>query len=906
MDLPTIRPDSPSDDPPKTICVIGAGPVGLAALKVILGSPQYKSGHWKPTAFESRDKIFGLPAPPEGEPPQSSIYDSLTTNIPHPVMAYSSFPFPPSTPLFPGASIVLKYLEDYTEHFNLRPHIQLNTTVKSVSWDNPRWKIETSTGTMYHFDLVMVCNGHYRIPRYPNTPGIANWLSSGRASHSALYRRPHNLGDIVLVVGGGPSGQDISAEMCTAARTVIHSATGAVPETIGNLKRRGRVSSFDDNGQVTFEDGSIESGISHCILATGYEYSFPFFSESILRSAVPPPVPPLPNEIFNSTYNVFPLARHMFPLSATFPPSSLAFLGLLVRVAPFPLVESQARAVLHAFANPGCLEPLQEAVEIMTQYEELRDQVGDKPLAIAKAWHRFEPMQQFEYRDSLFEFCSTASNSNGDLTSVGVVSLRHSSRSSRDHYLNHSPFQTPIQNVAVSSVWEDLQHSATATACARDSYTRVTGWEKEMYRKKDVLRKAWRRLEELGQADEWVKGVGNGGVHEWAEMTKRLEKWYVQRSEHVQQTQNYRGAGVHSDKAPRGTSEMNDRIRFLDAFATAITTGNKGDVFAVSQHLTDKFHLILAKNGPPDLHDVEAAETLILALQNPSYNSLRESIRSLEKHVRKYRPPDSNITLFPDYLLVALFEDSIPSSETLLKTIIGSLTTLAVKGLPQDLPAAIVQMENLHLHVHALLQSDFLIRLLRDSKSVAEGPGSKPGGSSGVFTNFLNIHMAWNASYKKQKATTPQFQHLGLERNFLEQGRLAQASTRIWNPTIHARVHAELRIILHLDAALRNLGRQAFPIGVSKRSCFPCYLWIYHYNSHFKILCFTSGSHGKPYANWALPGTAAVDEELLQGIETRVRDTVKNSIGPVPARTISDEFVSSEDEKSYQPGGGGI
>ncbi|KAG6825834.1 hypothetical protein H0H92_002252 [Tricholoma furcatifolium] len=491
MDLPTIRPDSPSDDPPKTICVIGAGPVGLAALKVILDSPQYKSGHWKPTAFESRDKVGGvwLPAPPEGEPPQSSIYDSLTTNIPHPVMAYSSFPFPPSTPLFPGASVVLKYLEDYTEHFNLRPHIQLNTTVKSVSWNDPRWEIETSTGATHHFDLVIVCNGHYQIPRYPNTPGIANWLSSGRASHSASYRRPHNLGDIVLVVGGGPSGQDISAEMCTAARTVIHSATGAVPETIGNLKRRGRVSSFDDNGQITFEDGSIESGISHCILATGYEYSFPFFSESILRSDVSPPVPPLPNDIFNSTYNVFPLARHMFPLSAIFPPSSLAFLGLLVRVAPFPLVESQAQAVLHAFANPGCLEPLQEAVEIMTRYEELRDQVGDKPLAIAKAWHRFEPMQQFEYRDSLFHFCSNASNSSGNL----------------------------------NGVWEDLQHGATAT---RDSYTRVTEWEKEMYRKKDVLRKAWRRLEELGQAEEWVKGVGNGGVHEWAEMTKRLEKRY--------------------------------------------------------------------------------------------------------------------------------------------------------------------------------------------------------------------------------------------------------------------------------------------------------------------------------------------------------------------------------------------
>ncbi|KAG6830816.1 hypothetical protein H0H87_006989 [Tephrocybe sp. NHM501043] len=426
-----------------------------------------------------------LPAPPTGEPPQSSIYDSLTTNIPHPVMAYSSYPFPPSTPLFPGASVVIKYLNDYADHFQLRPHIRLNTSIKSVIRNSSHWEVTASTGDIFTFDLVVVCNGHYRIPRYPDTPGISDWLSSGRASHSASYRRPHNLGDTILVVGGGPSGRDISAEMCTAARVVIHSATNATVEDVGNLKQRGRVSRFGENGQVTFEDGTVESGISHCILATGYEYSFPFLSESILRNSVPPPIPPLPKDLFNSTYSVFPLSQHVFPLSTTFPPSSLAFLGLLVRVAPFPLVEAQARAVLHAFSTPQSLDPMQEAVEVMTRYEELRTQVGDKPLAIAKTWHRFEPMQQFEYRDAMAEFYTI---SNGDL----------------------------------NIVWKDVQDGGDG------SYPtgRVQEWEKEMYSKKDVLRKAWRRLEEIGQAEEWVMGVGKGGVQDWVDMTKKLEKWY--------------------------------------------------------------------------------------------------------------------------------------------------------------------------------------------------------------------------------------------------------------------------------------------------------------------------------------------------------------------------------------------
>jgi len=42
------------------ICIIGGGVSGLSALQVIMGTPQYKSGHWKPTLFEARDKAGGV------------------------------------------------------------------------------------------------------------------------------------------------------------------------------------------------------------------------------------------------------------------------------------------------------------------------------------------------------------------------------------------------------------------------------------------------------------------------------------------------------------------------------------------------------------------------------------------------------------------------------------------------------------------------------------------------------------------------------------------------------------------------------------------------------------------------------------------------------------------------------
>lgn len=386
-------------------------------------------------------------------------------------MAYSSYPFPPSTPVFPHASVVHKYLRSYAHHFDLTPHIRLNTSVVAIDRDPTNWNVRLSTGETWAFDLVLVCNGHYRVPRYPDTPGIAAWLNAGKASHSAWYRHPHNLGDTVLVLGAGPSGQDISSEMRTVAKTVIHSMTGATPEDIGNLKRRGRVTEFGENGQVSFEDGSTESGIDYAILATGFELSFPFLPDTIIHSSVPPLVPPLPRELYNSTYGVFPLAKHILPLQTGFPLTSLAFIGLIVKAVPFPLVEAQARAVLHAFAYPEALDRTQEAVDIITRHEILRGELGNDPLLIAKSWHRFTGHEQFEYRDHLYDFAGPGTSEKGG----------------------------PLP-------------------------AKVADWEKEMYDQKELLRKVWVDLVKSGEADEWVKGVGENGIDDWIDLTRKMLK----------------------------------------------------------------------------------------------------------------------------------------------------------------------------------------------------------------------------------------------------------------------------------------------------------------------------------------------------------------------------------------------
>ncbi|KAI0656895.1 FAD/NAD-P-binding domain-containing protein [Cubamyces menziesii] len=501
----------------RRIGVIGAGPAGLAAVKIIKDSQQYKDGLWTVTAFEAREEVGGiwLPAPPIGDPPLTPLYDSLTTNLPHPVMAYTSFSFPPSTPLFPPASTVLEYMKAYAAHFELSPHIRLNTPVLSATRDgiSGKWTVTVRPAQAHSdetitFDHLIVANGHYRVPRFPSTPGLAAWLDAKKAFHAVYYRNPTDFGDArtVLVVGAGPSGQDLCTDLLASGRTVVHSVTGAVREDMrdGHLKVRGRVAKYLDpqDGKVVFEDGSEESGVDCTVLATGYKIDFPFLPSEIIRQALPPPVPPLPGALYNSTYHVFPLARHIFPLvdADELPASSIAFIGLPVRVAPMPLLEAQMRAVLHVFAQPDALDPTQEAIDIISRYEALRAQIAAQrspsspgtdtsaaspgaprqalsapdseagndalELAIARAWHRFDGHEQFEYRDALHAFAGHP--------------------------------------------------------------TRVPAWEVEMYDAKGVLREEWRDLERAGLAEECVRGVGEAGgeegIQQWVELMRRLLK----------------------------------------------------------------------------------------------------------------------------------------------------------------------------------------------------------------------------------------------------------------------------------------------------------------------------------------------------------------------------------------------
>ncbi|KAI0078347.1 FAD/NAD(P)-binding domain-containing protein [Panus rudis PR-1116 ss-1] len=513
-----------ADDHAKDICVIGTGPAGLAALKVIVDHPAYKAGLWHPTAYEAREDVGGiwLPATREADPPLTPVYDSLTTIIPHPAMAYASYPFPPETPLYPPASTVAKYLKDYASHFQLYPHIQFNARVQSVKWlaDKKRWEVKAGGDpdspsaaefVTKEFDLVIVANGQYRKPRYPSTPGLSAWREAGHVTHSAYFRNASHpyitKSRTILVVGGGPSGRDITAAALSLPdKVVIHSSSGATNEDLdgGRYKLRPRIKEFlpyDEvhGGSVVFEDGTTESGITHCMIATGYETSYPFLEPGSsdnppLVVGIPPAIPPFPPKVYNSTYHVFPLAKLLFPLTSSpeYPPSSLAFLGIPFRVVPnlskpgtsvdsfnfrvvpFPMAEVQTRVILKVFENPSSLDIEKEKEFMISQYKRIRASIPptypyDIDTAMARLWHVLDEDEQFDYRDELHAF---------------------------------------VGGEYAKPEWK------------------VPKWIREVYVHKVPLRVEWKELEKTGEAQEWLKGVGEGKTatpdEEWYALIKRV------------------------------------------------------------------------------------------------------------------------------------------------------------------------------------------------------------------------------------------------------------------------------------------------------------------------------------------------------------------------------------------------
>jgi dimethylaniline monooxygenase (N-oxide forming) len=198
----------------RDICIIGAGSSGLTIAKAL------KERGLEFDCFEKGSHLGGMWRY-ENDNGQSSAYASLHIDTSRDNLGYSDFPIPKQMPDFLSHSQFLNYLEDYAEHFGIRPLVTFKVAVKTLKpAAGRRWAVHLSTGEVRTYNKVIIANGHLWDPRIPEFTGTF----TGRTIHSHHYRTAAPFeGKSVLVVGLGNSAVDIAVDLARRARSVTMS-----------------------------------------------------------------------------------------------------------------------------------------------------------------------------------------------------------------------------------------------------------------------------------------------------------------------------------------------------------------------------------------------------------------------------------------------------------------------------------------------------------------------------------------------------------------------------------------------------------------------------------------------------------------------------------------------------------
>lgn len=201
--------------PSPKVCVIGAGPCGLTAVKNLLAASVEDVVCYEEASAIGGNWVY------DDAPDRRSVYRSTRLISSKRLSEFEDFPMPDDYPDFPSHRQMLDYFNAYAQRFELLPKIALATRVERAKRQGDgRWRV-TASGLagqgVETFDHLIVCSGHHREPLLPDYPGTF----SGRMLHSREYKRPEPFeNQRVLVVGGGNSACDIAVDVARVAKSV--------------------------------------------------------------------------------------------------------------------------------------------------------------------------------------------------------------------------------------------------------------------------------------------------------------------------------------------------------------------------------------------------------------------------------------------------------------------------------------------------------------------------------------------------------------------------------------------------------------------------------------------------------------------------------------------------------------
>jgi len=200
----TVREVNAADRSTLRIAVIGAGPAGLAT-----GHELLAHGFDNFTIFEATDAVGGTW--------HLHSYPGLACDVWAHAYTFSYRPNPNWTASFVDQPEIESYLQMCAREFGLDPHITLNTRIAGARYqDDGFWRLESTTGECFVYDVIINAMGNQHTPHYPNVPGITDF--GGASFHGTRWDHDVELiGKRVVIVGSAASAVQIVPEVAKIA-----------------------------------------------------------------------------------------------------------------------------------------------------------------------------------------------------------------------------------------------------------------------------------------------------------------------------------------------------------------------------------------------------------------------------------------------------------------------------------------------------------------------------------------------------------------------------------------------------------------------------------------------------------------------------------------------------------------
>ena len=202
-------------------------------------------------------------------------------------MEYPDFASTKNRESFASHQDVLLYLEEYAKANDAHRYITFYHMVNEVKRESNCWKViiknlQTNEEFTRYYDVVLVCVGRYSKPSIPKSSDLSKF--KGKILHSHHYRRPEEYeNENVVVVGAGPSGQDIAIELVGHSKRIylLHLLEKKKLDHLESLEQISDMIKYGKDKKIYTVDGLVLDDIDTVIFSTGYEYDYDFLHENV-------------------------------------------------------------------------------------------------------------------------------------------------------------------------------------------------------------------------------------------------------------------------------------------------------------------------------------------------------------------------------------------------------------------------------------------------------------------------------------------------------------------------------------------------------------------------------------------------------------------------------------------------